>query len=583
MTTRSSTDLRPSRTRPLRLWAARALGLACAGALASLGCTDGVLQEPDGSPPSLTLTLHFTSAPAADTASLYARLSPIAYCPWSDVLHPNTYPSVLQTPWPVAPAHLSASQEDTRVTLKSDGDPRSFRCQTQGFPLVRFLEVRATTAPPSDLRSAWEYWEARDTLIAWAEEPAYITAYGPDDPPLWLPAGYSRLRRICVGGTERPWRWEPASMEAPVDLSPDSRNEQVEVTQSLPAALEAHERALLGLCGALPPRDLVTEAQLTRVSFDRAQSVALSQDGDEILYLPPIDSAEPSGAASLRSITVGAAGAAGAVTELARIVGGRAVQRTTGPSTFVGTTAQTLQVTGHGVTPLPVSPVGRLSPDARWIAADDVIGGGVAVWDVAAGMARPSCPGMAEVGWSPASLLTADEITPTGIAALLWVDPETCQIVQRFPNLIGGQGGYLRVVSTPQSPILLSSMLGWRPQQPVARLGLAANDDPGFGLQLDDFSDGRQTRAIDPMAGRLTFAAAGGGAAFVWAKKCLGLFETVCSYTLHRVALPSGADQIVAVMDASADTPGLVAVSASGNRLVIANGAGIFVRDLPGP
>ena len=106
--------------------------------------------------------------------------------------------------------------------------------------------------------------------------------------------------------------------------------------------------------------------------------------------------------------------------------------------------------------------------------------------------------------------------------------------------------------------------------------------ESGFGLQLDDFSDGRQTETIDPTAGRLTLAASGGGAAFVWAKKCLGLFETVCSYTLHRIALRSGADQTLAVMDASADDPGLVAISASGNRLVIANREGIFVRDLTG-
>lgn len=569
-----------SLARPRVLSVARAIQPWLAGALAALGCTDGVLQEPEATPPSLALTLHFTSAPAPDTASVSAELSPISYCPWSDVLHPDAYPDVLAAPKPERPFPFNRPPDgNVRVTLKSQGDPRSFPCRAQGFPLVRFFEARVVTAPASDLRSEWERWEGRDTLIAWAEEPALVTAYGPDEPPVTLPAGYSRLRRICVGGSDRPWRWEPVSLDAVVDLSPDSRDEQTEVKQSLAARLDAHERALLGLCGALPPRDVAAEAQVTRVSFDRAQAVALSEDGGEIVYLAPIDSADPSGAAPLRSITVGAVGA---VAEPARIVGGRAVQRTTGASTFVGTHEQIFQVTNGSVTPLPVSPMGILSPNARWIASPDPGGAGVTIWDVAAGVARPRCPGVSLSSWSVASLLTADELTPSGISAVLWVDPETCQTVRRFPWLPNGGSYYLGMVSTSDGPSLLSSMVTWSPQQPLARIGVAVGPDPGLGLQLDDFSDGRRTQTIDPTAGRLTFAASGGGAAFVWAKRCLGLFETVCSYTLHRIALPTGADQVVAVMDAAADAPGLVAVSASGNRLVIANGAGIFIRDLPG-
>jgi len=562
---------------PRALAVARPIPLALAAALATLGCTDGVLQEPGATPPSLALTLHFTSAPAPDTASVYAGLSPIAYCPWSDVLNPDDYPKVLKVPQPEPPTPFDPSHENTRVTLKSDGDPRAFPCRAQGFPLVRFFEVRATTAPASDLRSEWARWEARDTLIAWAEEPALVTAYGPDEVPIALPAGYSRLRRICDGGTARPWRWEPAALDAVVDLSPDSRDEQTEVKQSRAASLDAHERTMLALCGALPARDLAAEALVTRVSFDHAQAVALSENGDEIMYLAPIDPADPSGQAPLRSIALGDR----SVAERAWIVGGRALQRTTGASAFVGTPTGIIQLTNDGLTPLPISPIGTLSPDARWIAADDFASRGVAIWDVAAGAPRPPCPGIGASGWSPASLLTADEITPNGIFAVLWVDPQTCQTVRRFPWVSGGIGD-LGLVSTSDGPILLASRLSWQPQEPVARLGLARSDERAFGLRLIDFSDGRQTDTIEPTAGRLTLAASGGGAAFVWAKKCLGLFETVCSYTLHRVALPSGADQMLAVMDASADDPGLVAVSASGNRLVIANREGIFVRDLTG-
>lgn len=571
MTTWFPEGRRLSPARPRARPVARTLPLACAGLLAGLGCTDGVLQEPDATPPSVALALHFTSPPAPDTALVYAELSPIAYCPWSDVLHPNTYPDVLSLPRPEPGSPFNPSDQNTPVVLASQGDPRSFPCRAQGFPLVRFFEVRATTAPASNLRSAWERWDAPDTLIAWAEEPAWITAYGPDEPPVALPAGYSRLRRSCVAGTDKPWRWEPSSLDAVLDLSPDSRNEQTEVKLSLAARLEAHERALLALCGALPPRDLAAEALVTRVSFDRAQAVALSQDGNEIDYLAPIDAADPSGQAPLRSIAL----ADRSVGERAWIVGGRALQRTAGDGIFVGTTERIVQVTNDALTPLPVAPVGTLSPDARWIASPNFNGYSTAIWDVGAGVPKVTCPGFDGAGWTPASLLSAYESTPQGLTAVSWVDPQTCQTVQRFPLSVSGVGER-HLASTSGGPVVLSSRLTWRPQRPVARLNRAEIDEPGFGLQLDDLRDGRQVVAIDSAAGRVTLAATTGDFAFVWAEKCLGLFETVCSYTLHRVALPSGTDQILAVMGA----PGLVAVSASQNRLAVASRDGIFVRDL---
>jgi hypothetical protein len=63
----------------------------------------------------------------------------------------------------------------------------------------------------------------------------------------------------------------------------------------------------------------------------------------------------------------------------------------------------------------------------------------------------------------------------------------------------------------------------------------------------------------------------------IWARKCQGLYETVCSYYLHRITLPGGADQIVAVGDSAAP----VAISVSGHRFAIAALDGIHIGDLP--
>ena len=65
--------------------------------------------------------------------------------------------------------------------------------------------------------------------------------------------------------------------------------------------------------------------------------------------------------------------------------------------------------------------------------------------------------------------------------------------------------------------------------------------------------------------------------ALVWTRKCLGLYDTVCTFQLHRIALPDGTDTVVAV---SPDPP-VSALSPDHRRIAIGTRSGIFVKDLP--
>lgn len=129
-------------------------------------------------------------------------------------------------------------------------------------------------------------------------------------------------------------------------------------------------------------------------------------------------------------------------------------------------------------------------------------------------------------------------------------------------------------------PVLTETATIWTPQEPAARpkqVTFAGAGEEDFGLVVQDLRSGAARAVLDPLSGGIAFAASSPGTAFVWARACLGLFETVCFFDLHRVTLDSGADQIVAVTDSAAP----VAVTPDGERVAIAARDGIFVRDLP--
>ncbi len=60
-------------------------------------------------------------------------------------------------------------------------------------------------------------------------------------------------------------------------------------------------------------------------------------------------------------------------------------------------------------------------------------------------------------------------------------------------------------------------------------------------------------------------------------KDCLGLFDTVCTYTLLRVTVTTGA--VLAVATAPDAFP--VALSADGRQLALGTPKGVYVKALP--
>ena len=66
------------------------------------------------------------------------------------------------------------------------------------------------------------------------------------------------------------------------------------------------------------------------------------------------------------------------------------------------------------------------------------------------------------------------------------------------------------------------------------------------------------------------------GFMLVWARTCLGLYNTVCSYALMRVDLTSATARTVAV--SASEVP--VAVSPDYQRVAIAASGGIYVKSL---
>jgi hypothetical protein len=238
-------------------------------------------------------------------------------------------------------------------------------------------------------------------------------------------------------------------------------------------------------------------------------------------------------------------------------------------------------------------PYGRVSPDGRWIAyaealpdqAPGTFDVSLKVWDVAAGGGH-AIDGSTRYDssvWTPGSLLeepggagdqpgvTYDLVEPAGgqVVDTVSFQPETSM------QLAWGSDG----------PVGLVIPSYWTAEEQVSHSRAAADRVAGMpqqnihqaGLILRDPRSGGALNVLDASAGSLTLAATTTGTALLWAQRCLGLFETICSFKLHRVTLPGGDDQVVAVADSAAS----VAISPSGDRIAIAARDGIYVRDLP--
>ena len=98
----------------------------------------------------------------------------------------------------------------------------------------------------------------------------------------------------------------------------------------------------------------------------------------------------------------------------------------------------------------------------------------------------------------------------------------------------------------------------------------------GVGLELEDPGDGARrtivpTDEMEPEDGGSALTVTSfDNVALVWTRKCLGLYDTVCTFQLHRIALPDGTDTVVAV---SPDPP-VSALSPDHGASPSARGAG---------
>jgi hypothetical protein len=99
------------------------------------------------------------------------------------------------------------------------------------------------------------------------------------------------------------------------------------------------------------------------------------------------------------------------------------------------------------------------------------------------------------------------------------------------------------------------------------------------GLALEDPTRGARTTLIPPDQLLISPSSAVvlADSVLTWTRKCLGFYETVCSYQLHRVSLVDGTDKVVAVTREFTTS----AISPDRRHLAIGTPDGIFVKDLP--
>jgi hypothetical protein len=326
-------------------------------------------------------------------------------------------------------------------------------------------------------------------------------------------------------------------------------------------AIELSERNLVESCGVTVPADDLG----SRISFDRAQSLVWAADGASLYYLPPADATDPTQSVGLRQVRL----ADSATSELAVIPSGQGLQIDVAGQLYVGSTDNLMRVVLAASGPaslvaVPVPANAVLSPDGRWLAYTHQE---LHVWDVQAAADRTTING-SFLAWSPDSALAYRSLA---------TDAETFDVLSPAvlgePKIYGSTyGEEVETVGwNTDGPLLARSPFDWSIENYVACQAC-------FGLSLQDPSTGAQRQVLDASAGKIDIVSAPPvlGFMLVWARTCLGLYNTVCSYSLLRVDLTDGTARPVAV--AAHEYP--VAVSPDNQRIAIASPTGIYVKSL---
>jgi hypothetical protein len=131
-----------------------------------------------------------------------------------------------------------------------------------------------------------------------------------------------------------------------------------------------------------------------------------------------------------------------------------------------------------------------------------------------------------------------------------------------------------------------STLTAWSAQGPVlVRLpgvyiagNFAVECTSCLGLSLRNLADGTLLQVLDASAGTIDLVSTPPilDTILVWFQHCLGLYNTVCTYSLIRVGLTNGTAQTVAV--AADKYP--VGLSLDGQRIALAAPTGIYIKNL---
>jgi hypothetical protein len=287
--------------------------------------------------------------------------------------------------------------------------------------------------------------------------------------------------------------------------------------------------------------------------------------------LATVDSQDPSHSVGLRRLRL----ADLAASELATVPFANNLQIDGTGQLYVGNKNNLLQVSAATdgkatLVTLPFPADAVPSPDGHWLAyADQRVQ--VHGWDLQSGSDRITVTGMF-LSWSPDSNLAYSDWS-TGAFTIDVLSPATlaAPIIYDF----GDYSLNSSVIWDVDGPLQVQVPLDW---SDIGRPGYGTSCQACFGLSVVNLADGTRRQILDASAGRITIvpAPSRGGLTLVWARTCLGLYDTVCTESLLRIGLAEGTAQTVAV--APQIYP--LAVSPDNQRVAIAAPSGIYVKSL---
>jgi hypothetical protein len=530
----------------------------------------------------LVINARFLDIPAGKVSGAVASVDMVNYCGDATADRENDLRYISVSQGRSFPELSSAGDArvllyafpDTLATVCGEGVSPSLSSALRLFTLWSWLGVEPLNDDGTSVFPG--YWAPVGLELVYASQATTFSPFGPAGQSVAFPQGYSWLRRTC-GASPGQVQMEARPIEETAEFRHfDSLPPEDDQTQSSSQGVGQSERSLVESCGAVVP----AEDLGTCILFGRAQSLVWSADSASIDYLASADPQDPTQSAGLGSVRL----ADSVVSELAVVPFGQGLQiDSTGQLYVVGQVGGAYSIlrvvlgtspaASLVVVPLQVNASGGgeptipvLSPDGRWFAYSGQ-DGTVHVWDIQSNADQPVVDGEFS-GWSPDSKLT------------YWssASPETLNVVSpaapSVPMVFDVQrNGSLSVVWNTNGPLLAQPPLAW---------SIESDDTSGcsfcFGLSLQDPSNGSQRQVLDASAGKIDIVSTPPvlGFMLVWARNCLGLYNTVCSYSLLRVDLTDATARTVAV--AAHEYP--VAVSPDNQRIAIASPTGIYVKSL---